>query len=79
MAKSVREQDEGDPLNKFIAVNRDKFTLKLYKRPEDSWEFFLLDQYEVAVGAKGYETPTIQESSTLIGKYQILSGQLIWD
>jgi lipoprotein-anchoring transpeptidase ErfK/SrfK len=58
MAKSVREQDEGDPLNKFIAVNRDKFTLKLYKRPEDSWEFFLLDQYEVAVGAKGYETPT---------------------
>jgi lipoprotein-anchoring transpeptidase ErfK/SrfK len=52
--ESDREQD---PLNKFIAVNRDKFLLKLYFRPKDTWEFKVAEVYEIAIGAKGYETP----------------------
>lgn len=45
------------PLNQMIAVDREKFTLKFYKRPIVGNKFVVAKQYEVAVGAVGFETP----------------------
>lgn len=40
-----------------IVVDRTDFTLSLYERPEDSYEFVLEETYPIAIGAQGYNTP----------------------
>lgn len=45
------------PINKLIVVDRDKRKLTLYKRPVWSAKFRRHRRYEVAVGARGHETP----------------------
>jgi lipoprotein-anchoring transpeptidase ErfK/SrfK len=46
-----------EPIPKILVVDRDAFSLKLYERPENSYEFEVAVKFPVAVGAKGFQTP----------------------
>lgn len=45
------------PLTRFIAVDRENFTLDLYKRAPLTLTPKRVARYKIAVGAAGYETP----------------------
>lgn len=45
------------PLTRFIAVDRENFTLDLYKRAPLTLTPKLVKRYSIAVGAAGHETP----------------------
>lgn len=52
------------PLNQFISVDRNRFTLAFYTRPLFGNKFHLDSDYLISVGMVGYETP--------IGLYEIV-------
>ncbi len=45
------------PARYFIVVERDRFRLRLWKRPPLRSSYALIHSYEIAVGAVGHETP----------------------
>jgi lipoprotein-anchoring transpeptidase ErfK/SrfK len=47
-----------NPLEQFIAIDRQKFKLRFFLRPPEGSNKFVLDRtYTIAVGMKGYESP----------------------
>ena len=46
-----------EPINRHIVVDRERFLLVLYQRPEGTYRFKRFLHYRVAIGQTGYETP----------------------